>query len=110
MLANYQAGEVILVAFLFTGLTQSKRRPGLVLMDTGDEDIIVARITSKIAQTAFDVRIIKWQEAGLLQQSVVRLHKINTLEKRLIERRLGKLESRDWETVRNKIKQIWSSI
>ena len=98
---NYQSGEVVLVEFLFTGATQSKRRLGLVLLDAGDKDIIVARITSQITRTIFDVEIIEWQQAGLMRPSVVRLHKLNTLEKLLIERRLGILQASDWEQVRS---------
>ncbi len=107
---NYQSGEVVLVEFLFTGVTQSKRRPGLVLLDTGDKDIIVARITSQITRTIFDVEIVEWQQAGLLRPSVVRLHKLNTLEKLLVERRLGILQPSDWKQVRQCLQQTWSSI
>ena len=107
---NYQSGEIVLVEFLFTGVTQSKRRPGLVLLDTGDKDIIVARITSQITRTIFDVEIVEWQQAGLLRPSVVRLHKLNTLEKLLVERRLGILQPSDWKQVRQCLQQTWSSI
>ena len=107
---NYQSGEVVLVEFLFTGVTQSKRRPGLVLLDTGDKDIIVARISSQITRTVFDVEIVEWQQAGLLRPSVVRLHKLNTLEKLLVERRLGILQPSDWKQVRQCLQQTWSSI
>lgn len=54
---NYQFGELVIVAFLFAGATETKRRPGLVLLDTGDEDMIVAKITSQIPRTTFDVEI-----------------------------------------------------
>ncbi len=33
---NYSTGEIVLISFVFTGTTQAKRRPGLVLLDTGD--------------------------------------------------------------------------
>jgi mRNA interferase MazF len=46
---NYQSGEVLLLSFPFGDAVGSKRRPALALVDTGDEDIIVARITSDIA-------------------------------------------------------------
>lgn len=84
----YQTGEVILVSFLFTSATVSKRRPGLILLDTGDQDVIVARITGQVSRTYFDVEITQWQKAGLLQPSLVRVNKIITLEKRSIERNL----------------------
>jgi mRNA interferase MazF len=107
---NYQPGEVLLLSFPFVDAVGSKRRPALVLLDTGDEDIIVARITSQIAPTDFDVELAEWKQAGLLLRSYVRVHKVATLEKRLVERKLGKLTPTDWAKVKAKIQQIWASI
>lgn len=107
---SYQSREVILLSFPFADSTGTKRRPALVFLDTGDEDIIVARITSQIPQTVFDVELVEWQQAGLLLPSVVRVHKLATLEKRLVERRLGMLASADWVQVQARTKQLWDSI
>ncbi|MBD2409267.1 growth inhibitor [Nostoc calcicola FACHB-389] len=107
---NYQSGSVLLLKLPFSDAVTFKLRPVLLLLDTGDDDVIVARITSQITQTAFDVEIIEWQQAGLMRPSVVRLHKINTVEKRLLERQLGTLQPNDWTKVRQHIHQIWSSI
>ncbi|WP_427159133.1 type II toxin-antitoxin system PemK/MazF family toxin [Aliinostoc sp. HNIBRCY26] len=107
---NYQSGSVILLKLPFSDAVTFKLRPVLLILDTGDDDVIVARITSQITHTAFDVEIIEWQQAGLMRPSVVRLHKINTVEKRLLERQLGNLQPNDWEKIRQQISQIWSSI
>jgi mRNA interferase MazF len=107
---NYQPGEVLLLSFPFVNAAGSKRRPALVLIDTGDEDIIVARITSQAAQTELDIKLAEWQQAGLLRPSIVRIHKIATLEKRLVERKLGTLTQNDWKKVKDKIQQLWTSI
>ncbi|MEG3890792.1 type II toxin-antitoxin system PemK/MazF family toxin [Microcoleus sp. Z1_A1] len=109
-MTNYQFGELVLVGFIFAGAAETKRRPGLVLLDTGDEDMIVAKITSQITRTNFDVEIQEWQQAGLKRPSVVRLHKLNTLQKSLVERRLGILTPDDLAQVRDRVKQIWSFI
>jgi len=85
---SYRPGEVVLLAFPFADATEAKRRPALVLLDTGDADVVVARITSQTAQTTLDVELVEWQQAGLLLPSVVRVHKLATLGKRLVERRL----------------------
>ena len=75
---RFRAGEVVLMSFPFSSLSEMRRRPALVLMDTGDEDIVVARITSQIVRDTFDIELLKWREAGLLLPSVVRLHKLAT--------------------------------
>jgi mRNA interferase MazF len=107
---NHQSGEVLLLLFPFADATGARRRPALVLLDTGDADIVVARVTSQIVRTVFDVELVEWQQAGLLLPSVVRVHKVATLEKRLVERRLGALTSNDWDQVRTRIQQLWAAI
>src|SRR6266487_5777186 len=106
---KYQSGEVVLLAFPFVDAIGAKKRPALVLLDTGDDDFIVARITSQMGQTEFDVDLAEWQQAGLLLRSVVRVHKVVTLEKQLVERRLGTLTNDDWAKVRAKIQQLWTT-
>lgn len=71
---NYQSGDVVLLSFPFVDTTDLKRRPALMLLDIGDEDIVVARITSQITQGNFDVKLLEWQQAGLRLASVVRVH------------------------------------
>ena len=106
----YRPGEIVLLLFPFADATGAKRRPALIILDTGDEDIIVFRVTSQVAQTAFDVELVEWRQAGLQLPSVVRVHKVATLEKRLVERRLGTLTPGDWAQVCVTIRQLWASV
>ena len=96
-----------MVSFPFTDITSVKQRPAIVLLDTGDEDVVVTRVTSQPVQTPFDVEIIKWQQAGLLVPSIIQVHKIATIEKRLIMRRLGMLRDNDWAQMCAVIRQLW---
>ena len=48
----------------------------------------------------YDVKLIEWKLAGLLLPSVVRLHKLATLQKTLVERRLGVLTIKDTSRVK----------
>jgi mRNA interferase MazF len=107
---NYVPGELIFVTFPFGSAQGAKRRPALVLLDIGDDDIVVARVTSQAKRSAYDVELQDWQQAGLLLPSIARLNKLATLEKRMVERRLGRLTARDWTQVRNIVRQLWSSI
>lgn len=99
----------MVLAFPFVGTTGAKRRPALVLLDAGDDDVVVARVTSQPRQSAPDVRISEWQQAGLLQPSVARLHKLATLEKRLVQRKLGELTLADWTNVKAELQKLWAS-
>lgn len=105
---TFQPGAVVLLAFPFTDAVGQKRRPALVLLDTGDPDIVAARITSQPYATAFDISLTHWQEAGLLVPSTARLHKIATLDKRLVDRQLGHLSPSDWQHVIAVCQQMWT--
>ena len=107
---TYHPGEIVLLSFPFADASEVRRRPALVLLDTGDADIIVARVTSQLTRGPFDVELAEWRKAGLLLPSVVRADKVATLEKRLVERRLGVLTSEDWARVQSVVRQLWTQI
>lgn len=106
---NYQAGELVLIDYPFTTGTQFKLRPALVLLDTGDADVLVARITTQSVTTPFDVPLTDWQSAGLLAPSTVRLHKLVTSAKFRVNRLLGHLEPGDRQKVSVVLQQLFGS-
>jgi mRNA interferase MazF len=85
------------------------RRPGLVLFDSGDEDVVLARITTQAMRDRTDVRLVDWKAAGLIAASVVRLSKIATIRKSLVDRHLGALSAKDKNTVRMVWTRMFSS-
>lgn len=107
---NYALGDVVLTSFPFASGGAGKQRPALVLIDTGDADMILAVITSKTQRSAYDVKLADWQQAGLLFPSAVRAHKILTKEKTTVVGVLGRLTARDLRLVRTAVQQLWRSI
>jgi mRNA interferase MazF len=93
-------GEIIICQFPFTSGAVSKLRPALVLFDL-QQDAIICRVTSAERRGPLDVVLTDWQAAGLLRPSVARLDRIVTAEKAVLVRRLGRLSSRDLESVRS---------
>ncbi len=85
----YLFGEVLIINFPFSDGLRSKRRPVMVIKDTGDNNILIAKITSQAYNTEFDVYINDWQMAGLLSASYVRIHKIQTLYSSLVFGNIG---------------------
>jgi mRNA interferase MazF len=65
-------------------------------------------VTSQAIRSSFDVNIVAWQPAGLLLPSMVRVDKLATLEKRLIERQMGSLSDEDRNRVRGALQQLWN--
>lgn len=93
----YKQGTIALVAFPFTDLSGSKVRPALIISKApvGD-DVIVAFISSNTKKkNKFDVFVKKNTLNGLKSDSVVRVSKIATLEKKILLGELGKLEEKD---------------
>lgn len=102
-MAHFNVGTVVLVKFPFTDTASFKRRPALVLLDNDDHDLLLARITTQQCDSPFDYELKDWMRAALKAPSFVRLHKLATLEKRLIERELGQLTLEDLRRIR----EIW---
>jgi mRNA interferase MazF len=106
---SYQPGDLVLVDFPFTTSGPGKSRPALVVLDTGDADVVLARVTTQPQITPFDVTISGWKQSGLLAPSTVRLHKLATLAKSRVKRHLGNLDSNDRQRIGAVLRQITSS-
>lgn len=91
-------GDIVLVPFPFTDLTQTKLRPAVVLwVDPNGSDVTLCFISSQnvasVASGEFVIGPSDAEFAGtkLKVTSKVRVTRIVTLERQLIRRRLGKL-------------------
>jgi mRNA interferase MazF len=91
-------GDIVLVPFPFTDLSQSKLRPAVVLYtEPTNNDVTLCFITSQGIDTLFagefllDIADPEFLSTGLKISSKVRVTRIMTIERKLISRRLGKL-------------------
>ncbi len=97
----YRQGDIVLVNFPFTDLSQTKKRPALLLSanwyNESSPDCIIVPITSIIRDPLprQDVLIASdiATKSGLLFESAIRTGKPFTLEQKLIIRTLGKLSA-----------------
>ena len=102
---KYKFGEIVLIIFpQLDG--EKKKRPAFVILDTGDDDIVLAPVTTTERKGRGDYKIKSWQDGGLLLESWVRLAKIACLEKNDIERVLGNTTTFD----KRKIMSIWTKL
>ena len=104
-MTKYKFGDVVLAVFNQTDGNR-KQRPALVVLDTGDDDIILAPITTTERKNKGDYKIKNWQQSGLLLNSWVRLAKIACLGKNDIHRRLGIFSAGDKKV----IVSIWNKV
>lgn len=90
-------GDVVLTRFPFTDLTGASVRPALVLSPGAiGEDVILAGISSVIrgaiaTDLLVDTTHPEFPSTGLRVPSVIRLHKLATVERSVIVRQLGRV-------------------
>ena len=107
-MANYTLGEIVLVKFPFTNNLGFKKQPALIIKDTNDGDVIVCRITSKLYTSSYDIELKNWSQNGLQLPSVIRVHKMASLEMNMIDRKLGEVDNNVKTQVINIIQTLLS--
>lgn len=110
-MTSYEFGDVVLVPFPFTDQTTAKKRPAVVISSNiyhqKHPDLILMPITSQLRLTTMfgEVTVTYWQEAGLLKPSIVKPI-VATVEKRLVLRKLGRLQEADLQALRDAVETI----
>lgn len=108
---NYKFGDVILVAFPFTNLQATKKRPAVIISNHVYQqtrpDVILMAITSQIrGELATGETILQdWAAAGLAKPSMLK-PLIATLEQGQIVKIMGQLSATDLIGLNNVLKQI----
>ncbi len=87
-------GDVIVVPFPFSDLTQAKRRPALVISTLEGDDLILCQITSQFVRDNYAVSLDDkdFEAGGLKQLSNVRPNRIFTADSHIVLYRVGGLK------------------
>ncbi len=104
---SYSFGDVVIIAFPYTNMHNTVMRPAMVVVDTGDEDIIVARITSQKRDKETEVEVHNWRNKGLLMPSYVRMSKIATLNRKDIRKKISRLDEEDIKRAKDILKKLF---
>jgi mRNA interferase MazF len=107
--------SIVLVQFPFDDFSVSKVRPALCLTTVIGKynHVIIAFISSKLPDDLIDSDLIIRKQTkdsigtGLTVDSVIRLHKILTIPRSLIKRKLGTINSSVQAEIEMKIKQMF---
>ena len=103
-------GKLVLVPFPFTDLSGHKVRPALVLYNSKfGEDCIVTFISvdKQKRSKLFDISVTASLGNGLKQNSVIKLDKIATLQKKIVLGEIGILEPTTLLLVTKKLKYLF---
>lgn len=97
-----KTGDIILIPFPFSELTQIKVRPAVVVAVTKDKynDVVLAAISSQVSATITANEIIMEPENtnGLRVRSVIKVDRIFTLKKEKIISKMGRLNTTPLQT------------
>ena len=93
-MGTFAVGEVVLVFFPFSDLSDSKLRPALVLAESSRKDWILCQITSNPYGDPHSIPISEndFQSGNLHRNSFVRPRKLFTASESVISRKMGQLK------------------
>jgi mRNA interferase MazF len=107
-LAKFIKGDVVVVPFPFSDLTQAKRRPALVVSELTGDDLILVQITSQMIRDQYAISLddLDFEAGSLNQLSHIRPNRIFTADTHIILYRIGNLKSSKLVEVKEKIIDI----
>ena len=108
---GYSFGDVVLVPFPFTDQSASKKRPAVVVSsdayDARRPDIVLMAITSQLGPRLVfgESSVTEWKKAWLIKPAMVKPI-LTTVEKKLVLKRLGRLQPVDQKALRQALQSI----
>lgn len=107
-MAEFVKGDVVVVPFPFSDLTQAKRRPALVLAVLEGDDLILCQITSQQIKDryAITLNVPDFKTGTLKQKSNIRPNRIFTVDRHIILYKAGHLRPEKIEEVINQVEKI----
>lgn len=107
-MAKFVKGDVVVVPFPFSDLTQAKRRPALIISKLEGDDLILCQITSQSVKDNYAISLDdKDFETGSLKQiSNVRPSRIFTADSHIVLYRVGNLKIEKLKEIIEKVVEI----
>ena len=115
----YKQGDIVLVPFPPSNLTQAKLRPVIIISNqlvNQTEDVIVIQITSNIRNDKFSFNLkTGYLLTPLPSESEVRIHKFFTIEKKLIKMKITEIKRNHFSKLIDKVvsllqEEVWTRI
>ena len=102
-------GDVVIVPFPFSNLSQAKRRPALVVANLTGDDLILCQITSQATSDIYAKKLTNtdFSNGGLNRESNIRPNRLFTADTGIILYQAGQLKSEKLKEVIDQIIQIF---
>jgi mRNA interferase MazF len=107
-MAKFVKGDIVVIPFPFSDLSQSKRRPALVLTALQGNDLILCQITSKNVKDNYAIPVDQndFASGSLNQESNIRPNRLFTADNQIVLYRIGNIKKIKLDQVINKIVEI----
>lgn len=104
-MGRFVKGDVVVLPFPFSDLSNSKRRPALVLSNLQGNDIILCQITSQAKKDQYTIELngSDFKDGALRRSSNIRPNRIFTADETIIMYKLGSIQPEKYLEVRNMI-------
>lgn len=105
---EFVKGDIVVVPFPFSDLSDSKKRPAMIVCSLKGNDLILCQITSKKTKDDYSVPLLEkdFFNGSLEQDSNIRPNKLFTADKSIILYKVGKLKEIKTVEVIEKICEI----
>jgi len=110
-MAKFVKGDIVVVPFPFSDLTQTKRRPAVVISELQGNDRILCQITSQSIRDEYAIELndSDFVTGGLNQNSNVRPNRIFTCDLSIMLYTVGHLRFEKIEQIINELIKILKS-
>ena len=107
-MAKFIKGDIVVVPFPFSDLTQSKRRPALVVSKIEGDDLILCQITSQSVKDSYAISLDDndFETGSLKQTSNVRPNRIFTADSHIVLYKVGNLKIEKLNELIEKVVEI----
>jgi mRNA interferase MazF len=103
---GFVKGDIVVLPFPFSDLSESKKRPALVIAHGEYGDMILCQITSKSSTGAIELKDKDFQDGTLKITSYIRPRKLFTADTSLISYKVGKIRKEKIKDVEEIVCQI----
>ncbi len=107
-MGKFVKGEIVVVPFPFSDLTQAKRRPALVIAELEGNDSILCQITSQTVKDKYSIPVSDndFTIGSLKQLSNIRPNRIFTADSYIVLYSVGKINDKKLIEVIEKVIEI----
>ena len=107
-MARFVKGDVVVVPFPFSDLTQAKRRPALVIAELSGDDVILCQITSQNVKDSYAIYLDTqdFKSGNLNRKSNIRPNRIFTADQKILLYKAGHLKKEKTEETIERLIEI----